>query len=458
MALQYQRKEVYGWAGTAHSAADVVVPRSVGDVRDAVLDAGEKGKTVLARGAGCSYGDQALNANNVLLDLREMQAVLEFDIAKGTLHVQSGATFGAVLEHCLPHGWMPACIPGTRYVTLGGALANNVHGKNSYHQGTFGTYVTAFTIVLASGDVYVCSRTEHADLFAAAIGGMGLLGVVTDMTLQLIPATSYVETLTQTAPALDALFAALDGATRVSDFAVAQIDGFARGASLGRGTLYSGGAAKEKITPSVPVGTVSPFLFGFVPKAVIPSIGRMVLTDFTMQLLVTCKYILDRTRRVSRSVQNIYDATFMLDGIPGWRSAYRNGVYEYQAFLPQVEARTAAKALIKLTHQYGMPAYLVGLKAHTADQSVLSYSRDGYSLAFDIPRKPRQAAVQQQLFREMGRIVVNAGGSVYLAKDAVLSPEEFQHMYRNLEAFRAVKHLYDPNTRFQSDLYRRLFI
>jgi FAD/FMN-containing dehydrogenase len=155
--------------------------------------------------------------------------------------------------------------------------------------------------------------------------------------------------------------------------------------------------------------------------------------------------------------EDIFHFTFLLDGIPDWMSMYRRGLFEYQTLLPKEKARTVIPQLIALTHVYGMPAYISAIKVHAKDDFLLSYSLDGYSFAMDIPRRPRKKEKQDKLFRKLNSIVIEAGGIVYLAKDANLTADEFRQMYKNVDRFLAIKKKYDPNNLFESDMYRRIF-
>lgn len=448
---------ISGWAGTHSSESEVISPTTNEEVRKAILAAKNSGKKVTARGGGLSYGDQALNQGHTILDMTQMNRVISFDETSGILQTEPGVTFENILLKTLDKNWVLPTIPGTRYVTMGGALANNIHGKNARAQGNFGGSVEKFKIILGNGEEKVCSRNENSELFFAVIGGMGLLGIVTEITLQLSPVpSSYLSVKKVTAASLDELLQIFETEVSKNTFAIAQVDCFPTKSELGRGTVHS--ANFIPISPSKSreeMGKISPLLFGIFPKTLIPFFGKYFLTNLVMKRVSALKYHLDK-KTVGTQEQNIFDFTFLLDNVPNWKKVFRHGFYEYEPLIPKERAKEIIQKLIQLTHKYNMPAYLSAIKAHKKDGFLLSYALDGYSFALDIPAQPKLKEKQQEMFRKMNEIVLSVGGIIYLAKDAILTKEEFRKMYK-VEEFLSLKQKYDPEGLFQSDMYRRIF-
>lgn len=454
-------KTISSWANTNFSRSIVVVPETIEDIFSIIQTAKHSGKKVLARGAGQSYGDEALNDENAVIDMSKMNRILEWNRTTGLLRAQAGATYEEVLIHCLKDNWTPAVIPGTRYVTMGGALSNNVHGKNSYAQGNFGAWVQEFKIVLASSKQLTCSRKENSDLFFAAIGGAGLLGIVTEMTLQLVRVPSaYLSVKKNTATSLKKLLEELDEASRQNDFVIAQVDCFPQNSGLGRGTIHTGsftpvGLETENVEA---MRDISPRMFGFFPKQWVTIIGKYVLNNYTMKWISRLKYYLDKmTSSKTPHNQDLFQFTFLLDKMPNWKKVFRYGFFEYEPLIPKEKALKVFLELIALSHEYDMPAYLSAIKIHSQDDFLLSYSGNGYSFGMDFSRRPQKIEEQKVLFRRMNKIVIEAGGIVYLAKDANLNAGEFRQMYGKVEPFLTLKKKYDPYELFQSDMYRRIF-
>ncbi len=457
--FDFLEKEIAGWSNTNFSRSFVAMPETTEEIFSIIKRAVRAGKKVLARGAGQSYGDEALNDRNVAIDMSKMNRILEWNKTTGLLRVQAGVTYEEALIHCLKDHWILAVIPGTRHVTMGGALSNNVHGKNSYVQGNFGAWVKEFKIVLASLELATCSQKENSDLFFAAIGGAGLLGIVTEMTLQLVKVPStYLSVKKNTAPELVKLLDELDRVSKTNDFAIAQVDCFPKTSGLGRGTIHVGSFVPSAEKNIESFRNIPQKMFGLFPKKWIPVIGKCVLNDYSMRWISRLKYYLDKITSIKEpDKQNIFQFTFLLDRMPNWKKVFRHGFFEYEPLIPKEKALKVFSRLITLAHEYNMPAYLSAIKIHKRDDFLLSYSMNGYSFGMDIPRQPKKKSSQDELFRKMNQIVIEAGGIVYLAKDANLDIGEFRQMYKKVDQLLTLKKKYDPDELFQSDMYRRIF-
>ena len=461
IAQNLQQRKISNWSNTNFSYSVVAFPETVEVIRSLIQKAKLDRKKVIGRGAGQSYSDQALNNEHIVIDMSKMNQILEWNKTSGILRVQAGATYEDVLSCCVKDGWIFAVIPGTRYVTMGGALANNVHGKNSYARGNFGEWVQEFKIVLASGEHLICSNKINNDLFSAVIGGAGLFGIVTEIILQLVHIPSaYLSVKKTIAPSLDKLMDELDKVSKENDFAIAQVDCFPKTVGLGRGTIHAGNfiSSNMDIKDMEVMQNISQRMFGIFPKKWIPIVGKYILNDYIMRWISRFKYYFDKKTNLKNTYkEDIFHFTFLLDQVPGWKKIFRYGFFEYEPLIPKEKARIVISQLIVLTHRYGMPAYLSAIKIHRKDNFLLSYSMDGYSFAMDIPRRPKEKEKQDELFRKMNKIVLQACGIVYLAKDANLTADEFRQMYKNIGKFQMLKKKYDPDELFQSDMYRRIF-
>ncbi len=451
-----QNKKISGWANTNFRSSEIFKPKTISEIKEIVKKVKSEGKKIIPRGSGCSYGDEALG--EVVIDFTSMKEILEWNKDSGILKVQSGAMFKDCLSHCLKDGWTLPVIPGTRYVSMGGALANNIHGKNSFKIGNFGEWVKEFKIITASGEENACSRELNNELFFAVIGGAGLFGIVVEITIQLIRTPSpYLSVQKVTAPNLDKIVEILSKMSETNNFAIAQVDCFAKDLELGRGTIHTANFIENPDFKNIEgIEFINKRIFGILPKKIIPALGRYVLSDFLMSLVSKIKYHLDK-KTSGKFEQNIFQFTFLLDELPNWKQVFKNGFFEYEPLIPKNSAKVIIPQLIKITHKYKMPAYLSAIKIHRKDDFLLSYSMDGYSFAMDIPRNPEQKDKQDRMFEEMNRIVINVGGIIYLAKDANLTKEEFRQMYRNIDKFLELKNKYDPEELFVSDMYRRIF-
>ncbi len=436
-----------GWGRTAPTRATVVRPTSATEVSAAVTEAGERGS--LGRGLGRSYGDAAQNAGGQVLDLTGLDRVLALDADAGTVTAEAGLSLDALLRHLLPRGWFVPVTPGTRYVTLGGALAADVHGKNHHRDGSIAGHVTSFDLVLADGTLRRVTPDGDPDLFWATAGGMGLTGVVVAVTLRLLPVTSawmLVDTLR--APDLDALLAGLTESDRLSRYSVAWIDCLAGGRHQGRGVITRGDHAPADAVRR------DPLAYGPNPRVTVPPhLPGGLLNPLSVRAFNEAWYRKAPRRRVAEP-QPLSTFFHPLDGVQEWNRAYGpHGFLQYQLVVPP-ERDDALRAALEMLRRAGAPSFLAVLKRFgPGDPGPLSVPRAGWTLAIDIAASARDLA---GLLDRLDRLVVEAGGAVYLAKDSRLRPELLPLMYPRLDAFRAVRQRVDPTGRFTSDLARRL--
>src|SRR3989344_272081 len=280
------QKRLSGWAATHFAYSRIITPIHQIEVVTAVNNTRLNGSKIISRGSGKSYGDQALNKGECVIDMSRMDKILVWDKESGLLTAESGITLEKILDTTLRDNWILPVIPGTRYVSLGGALANNVHGKNSYKNGNFGKGILEFKTVLASGEILTCSRTDNADIFFATIGGAGLLGIVTEVTLQLAKIPSpYISIKKNIAHNLTELLGKLEQLSKEDDFAIAQVDCFSKKNSLGRGTVHAGIFDAEKREPPADMTKISKNMFGIFPKKIIIKIGKYLLNNHSMRLI-----------------------------------------------------------------------------------------------------------------------------------------------------------------------------
>ena len=374
--------------------------------------------------------------------------VLAFDPSTGVLCAEAGFSLRELTRLFYPRGWFAPVIPGTSYVTLGGMVATDVHGKNHHVAGSFGRHIRALRVRAGDRQVYECSRTENADLFWATIGGVGLTGHIleVELTLERI-ASPWIFEESERFGSLEQVFTALREASRESTMTVAWIDTSARGRHLGRGIVIRGRWAEpgqiEKTAPSVPPTVTVPFDF---PSGII--------NPFTIRTLNTSWYIKHGGRSRKRFVTP-YGFFWPLDAIHRWNRAFgRRGFIQYQCVLPSDLAMF--RKLLDLFAKHRACSFVSVLKdAGPEDGAPLSFLQEGTTLAVDIPvRSAEDACAMTSDFNEH---VLACGGRIYLAKDSYTTPDEFRRMYPRLAEFEAVRLKYDPEKRIRSALSERLF-
>jgi decaprenylphospho-beta-D-ribofuranose 2-oxidase len=465
-ATELKDAELTGWGLRNHSRCRLARPETVEEIAALFADTQRSDGTLGLRGAGCSYGDAALNSGAVVLDCTALKRVLAWDPTTGIATVEPGVTIAQLWRRILPDGWWPTVVPGTSAVTIGGAAAANVHGKNNWHAGCFGDYVLAFDLLLPDGRIVTCSREEHADLFFAAIGGSGLLGCFTRLTVQARRVHSGYVSETQTPHAsLDALLDALEAATSHATDLVAWTDTGASGRHLGRGLLKAGRDLEPGEDPQPERGlTVAAqerrgLLLRAVPTAWVPRLARPLTTPLGVWAANRGQWLRGQMHGSQRPHLEAYAAAnFLLDAVPNWRETYLpGGLIQHQSFLPREAAASAFREILRRSQAAGIVPSLSVLKKHRPADFTLTYLLDGYSLALDYPVRRGNEARTLELMHELNDVVADSGGRCYFAKDSTVTAEQARRMFpaESLSRFAALKRQYDPQGLLTNDLYRR---
>ncbi len=405
----------------------------------------------IARGLGRSYGDAALNDRGVVLETRRLDRYLAFDETTGTLTCEAGTSLAQIIEDFAPRGFFPAITPGTKFVTVGGCIANDVHGKAHHVDGCFSQCVESMEVLLADGRIVRASREEHPDLFWASFGGMGLLGVVLTATLRLRRIeTTYFRQLAVPAKNLDELLDALEQYDARFPYSVAWIDSLATGRSLGRGVLTVGDhASLDELPPSKrgdPLAVAAPS-----PISVPFELPSFTLNTFTVRLL---NFALGGVQAKGAPIAHYEKFFYPLDFVGEWNRGYgRRGFTQYQFVVPLGDGRRWVRRILERITTSGQAPFLNVLKRFGKEsEAMLSFPFEGYTFAIDFPVR----AGLSELLRDLDAMVLDAGGRVYLGKDAFLDAATFRRMYPRLDRWRAIKATYDPDELFSSALSRRV--
>lgn len=440
---------VTGWGRTAPTGARLIRPRTYEEAAAAVRDCGARGG--IPRGLGRAYGDAAQNAGGSVLDMTALDRVHAIDADGGTVLCDAGVSLHRLMEVLLPLGWFVPVTPGTRYVTVGGAIGADIHGKNHHVSGSFARHVLALELLTADGEI----RTviPGTPLFDATAGGMGLTGVILTATIRLQPVgTSLMSVDTERATDLDDLMARLAATDHRYRYSVAWIDLLARGAATGRAVLTRGDHAPLDALPARlrrdPLAFRAPRLPA--TPAILP---EGLLTRTTVGLFNELWYRKAPRARTGQ-LQRISAFFHPLDGVPHWNRVYgRGGFVQYQ-FVVGYGREDALRRIVRRISERRCPSFLAVLKRFgESDPGWLSFPVPGWTLALDIPAGlPGLGAFLDELDEE----VAAAGGRVYLAKDARLRPELLAAMYPRLDDFRELRGRMDPRGVFVSDLARRL--
>ncbi len=438
-----------GWGRTAPSAARMHRVACVDEVAALVTGSGARG--CLPRGLGRSYGDAAQSAGGDVLDLTAL-ADMHLDAETGLLVAGAGCSIGAVLAASVPRGWFVPVTPGTRHVTLGGAVAADVHGKNHHVDGSIGRHVRWLDLVDGAGEVRRLQPDGgDAEAFWATVGGMGLTGVVTRVALAMRPVTSgrmLVDTSRE--PHLDAVMTRLREHDTFT-YTVAWVDLLAGGRASGRGVVTSGEHAGPDCTG--PGGTAAS---GALPRPARLGVPRLPvgLVGWASARAFNEAWFRRAPRRAHRQAQSFGSFFHPLDGVRDWNRLYGpRGLLQYQMVVPD-GAEGVVEDAVRLLREAGTPSFLAVLKRlGPGNPAPLSFPRQGWTLAMDLPRRGGSLA---GVLDRLDERVASVGGAVYLAKDARMRPDLLEAMYPRLGQWRSVRARLDPHGRFASDLSRRL--
>ncbi|MGV9644314.1 FAD-binding protein [Streptomyces sp. NPDC003514] len=442
---------VTGWGRTAPTTSLLIRPRTYEEAAAAVRACGARGG--IPRGLGRAYGDAAQNAGGTVIDMTALDRVHAVDAAGGVVSCDAGVSLHRLMEVLLPLGWFVPVTPGTRYVTVGGAIGADIHGKNHHVSGSFSRHVLSLELLTADGEIRTVPR--GTPLFDATTGGMGLTGVILTATVQLQPVrTSLMTVDTERAHDLDDVMARMTATDDQYRYSVAWIDLLARGASTGRAVLTRGDHAPLEALPKGTRARRHPLEFRPSRLPAVPAVlPEGLLSRRTVGWFNELWY-----RRAPRArtgqLQKLSAFFHPLDGVPHWNRIYgRGGFVQYQFTVGHGQEDTLRR-IVRRVSEHRCPSFLAVLKRFgDADPGWLSFPRPGWTLALDIPAGLPGLGALLDTFDED---VATAGGRVYLAKDSRLRPELLAAMYPRLDDFRALRARMDPRGVLVSDLARRL--
>jgi len=439
------RQRLVGWGRTSPSMSDVLSPAT----EDLVAQDLAQADRVIARGLGRSYGDAAQLSGGVVLNNRSLGGIGAI-ATDGVVTIGAGVSIDELLNVTIPLGWFIPVTPGTRQVTIGGAIAADVHGKNHHRDGSLGDHVLEMRLVTPRG-ILTVSPTNEPDVFWATIGGMGLTGIVTTVTMRLLKIeTDKVLVDTTRFANLDDVMAAMVGGDDEYRYSVAWVDCMTKGSSMGRAILTRGEHATRRDVTN--------------PSLVAPGPARLrvpfnapsgLLNPLTIRLFNEAWF---RSAPSLREGEEQSLGTFFhpLDGVGDWNRLYgRRGFVQYQFAVSDAQAECVVRAIERLSSS-GVPSFLAVLKRFgPANHGHLSFPISGWTLALDLPVGP---AALPDVLDDLDEMVIEAGGRVYLAKDSRLNPEAVRVMYPRLPEFLEIKNRVDPRHQLASDLARRLHL
>ena len=431
--MTWKTVDYAGWGRVHHANSPVARPE-----RRSTLAQLVENTPAPAIGMRRSYGDACLNDGGRAIDMTRLDRVLGFDAESGMLHVEAGAQIGQLLNIFAPKGWLPPVMPGTGFATVGGAIAMDVHGKNHHGAGSFGCHVTEITLMTPKGPK-VLSPSKNATLFKATVGGLGQTGPIASARVQLLRAKGDVMIVTERrVEGWDEFLALLDASE--ATYSVGWLDATARGNALGRGILEEAETGAGLVPPAKRGKRIPLDAPAF---AVSPGIVRTFNAAYWRR-------VPDKGRTVVKPIDDFF---FPLDKIHDWNRLYgKTGFHQFQCVVP-IEASAALRTMLDRIAGSGLASPLAVLKRMGPGRAgMMSFPMEGYTLAVDFPN--RNGA--DRLISELERATADAGGRIYLAKDALAAPETVRAMYSERAKWAKTVKAADPDGHFLTDIVRRL--
>ena len=424
-------KIISGWGLYPRIEADKIKPKTIKELRNIILS-----KSLIARGNGRSYGDSAINRFNTI-DMTEFNRFLHFNEKECLVIAQAGILLKDIIETFLPKGWFPPVTPGTKYVTLGGMVAANVHGKNHYKSGTFSNYIKWIEIIDNNGEIIRCSKKENAELFLWTIGGMGLTGIILNVAFYMKRIeTAWINQTKLVSKNISQTFKFFESNID-STYAVAWIDCYAKGNNLGRSVVILGEHAKiDQIDVHK---KLNPFKTFIKKKLSIPFFfPSFVLSNFSVKIFNSLNFLVSKFSRKKGIVD--WDTFFYpLDKILNWNKIYGSkGFAQFQCVIPLAVSKEGISEMLNLISKSKSSSFLAVLKRFGQDESYFSFPMEGYSLALDFPINEENLMLMDSL----DAITIKYGGRFYLVKDSRMKRKTFQSSdirIKNFKEFRENK-------------------
>jgi decaprenylphospho-beta-D-ribofuranose 2-oxidase len=446
--MTFREQRLSGWGGVPTESCRVA---QIADRVDAVrfVAEGPPGVRTIGRGLGRAYGDSAI-VDGIVADCTGLDRFIAFDPATGLCDCESGVSLAEIISVFLPRGWFLPTTPGTKFVTVGGAIAADVHGKNHHRVGSFGNFVEWIDLLLADGRVARCSRSSDPDLFFATLGGMGLTGLILAAAIRLVRVeTAWLRVRYRKTSDLGSTLAAFEEGDAASEHSVAWIDCMAGGQALGRSVVMQGShATRDELAATADPLRLPPK----TPKTIPFTPPLSLLSPVTVRAFNGGFYWMHGDTEKLVDLESFF---YPLAAVRHWNRLYGpHGFIQYQAFFPRATSAIALPRLLEAVVRSGTASFLAVLKScGEADGGMLSFLEPGHTLALDIPYHPRSIPA---LCERLDEILLDHGGRLYLAKDSLMSAETFRAMYSRREEFLAVRRRVDPTGRFDSSQARRV--
>lgn len=440
--------KIANWGNYPEIDANIFNFSSENELKKIIQESNE----IIARGLGRCYGDSALNKN--IVSTLKFNRILYFNEIDGTITCESGVSIDELIDIFLPKGWFLPCTPGTKFVTIGGAIASDVHGKNHHIGGSFSNHLISIDLMLSDGSTITCSKNNNKEIFGATCGGMGLTGIILRATFKLSKIeTAYIKQEIVKAKNLDEIIDIFEK-SKDSTYSVAWIDCLASGTKMGRSIMMKGEHASSTDI-SGKVYSNNALVLGKKANLSIPFyFPNFVLNTYTVKGF-NYLYYNKQLKSVQESFVHLNKFFYPLDSINNWNKIYGSrGFTQYQFVLPKDKSYDGLKKILSKISKSGFGSFLAVLKLFGSQDTLISFPKEGYTLALDFPITPDIF----KFLNELDDIVLENGGRLYLTKDVRMSRQTFEKGYENSTIFKEIKHKVDKENKFQSLQSKRISI
>ena len=455
MIQKIQKKIFVGWGSINKENGILLKPNNIDEIKFIVKNS--EAKSIVPRGHGRSYGDSAQLKNKKVIDLSNFKKII-IDHKSKTIKAQAGLNFDEINNFIIPKGYFLPVTPGTRNITLGGAIASDVHGKNHFSKGSFGNFVKSIKLIDGNGEIQmlknVQSNQKNRKKFWATVGGMGLTGVIIEATISLIDIdTSYIKIKTEKFKTFNKLLNSMKKEIYKSEYTVAWIDSTS---SKGRGIIFSGNHLKKKYLEKQKLKKYSHLIYKKINSFNFPMCILKIFNINFLLFFLNKIYFFKHNFEKRISYKNLSDYFYPLDGITNWNKFYgKDGFYQYQFVLPN-SAEDKILKILKFVQLNKSISYVTVLKKFgRTNLGYLSFPEEGWALSFDFPNNGKKTLV---FLNELDKIVFKFGGKIYLTKDARMGSKFFKKSYKEYENWLKIKKEMDPHLKFYSSQAKRLNI
>ncbi len=463
-----KNKKLSGYAETYFSTCIEFKPKNIDDCKKIINYARQNKLTICSKGSGLSYADMITNQNNIVVDYSLMNKINSWNKNTGEIYVEPGVTFKDLFKLVFLNNWTLNSCPGSIDISIGGAISNNVHGKDSYSNGNFGKQIKQISLLLASGKIIKIDRNYQENIFNSVISGMGNLGIIIEAKIQLSKIESpYVLSYEKPTNNIYETIDLIQKNKKFYDFSVAWVDCFCKNKKkLGRGFIVFGKWLKENKKISKKKLEMSfkksNKVFNLIPISIAWPIVKIFFNRKSIKFFNSLFYFYIKIKfYLKKNKDNkilFTDYNFMHNQIPDIKNIHLPyGFLEFQPLIPTKNIKKFIPELFNLCDKYKTESTLCALKLHSKDEFLMSYSDDAYSIGIDVPLKNREIKHIKEFANLLFELVCKYEGKIYLAKDEMLNKENLYKMYTNTNKFLKIKNNIDPENLFSSDLFKRLF-